>query len=198
MSRALVPAGWWRLHRHRFYAARREAVIGKPASATTASGRSTERALIDMQEKTYCWSKDDESYRGGEESRLAAIEAALAEMTDELPAGDDTGLAEVDVWTAESVPISAGQLVDAWAAETLLDGIVDRAGDRTGEIAHDYNDVLAPHEGSLHTKLIATVDQWANEYGLQPKFWGVTKKRHHIVTVNAQSGSIVEVSSHED
>lgn len=141
----------------------------------------------------YCYSTNEENYTGDEDSRLDAIAEACADA--DLPAGDNDGLAELDVWTAESVPTSAGALLSSWAADSLLDSLQDQACEHAGEAGEDYRgDIMPEAEDALQMKLIALVNQWATEHGCQPRFYGVVKVQHHIVTVNAQSGELVRVS----
>jgi hypothetical protein len=148
--------------------------------------------------KSYCWSTDGERYQGDENSREDALAEAVAEtIHDEYGPedADERGNVEWPFYTAVAVPVSAGETLGRWAAENMLEGMQDGACDHAGEAAEDWTRHISKQaKDALQAKLVAVVDQWATEYGAQPVFYGVKKRKEHHVMINIEHERIVCVS----
>lgn len=120
----------------------------------------------------YAWSVNEEEYHGSEDSRAAAIQAAISD--NDLEPGRK-------VWTGEIVKRSAGYYLTS--ADRLLEDMQERAYEDNGEYSEDWlTKVTTDQEKELNLALKAAADAWAEKHGHHPYFYEITNTVEHDVT----------------
>lgn len=125
---------------------------------------------------SYCWSDDEEIFRGSFETREEAALAAVSSVEGQLLDGE-----VVSVWTAREAPLSASEFLGG-VTGLILDSASEHAHEGYGDSAKEWL-MRVPRDqvSALKRKLEAAFDQWAREYGHEPKFSDADDVHEHRV-----------------
>lgn len=113
-----------------------------------------------MSGKKKCYSLNNEEFNYDE------LDEAIRDAIDDpkINIGD-----VVTVYEGDAVPFKCGDFVGS-----ILDDITNTAYDEGGEYSEDYlADVTKEEEADLNKRVADVVNQWADDYGYQPKFYRV-------------------------
>lgn len=131
----------------------------------------------------YCWSDDEESFRG----HFATREEAAAEAADAVSGDIEEGESRT-IETALTVAMPLSELA-VGAADALIERLAERAYEQVYEDAGELleNEVSKKAAEALQCKLEALIEQWAREYDVQPKLFTVAQVVEHVITVDGDT-----------
>lgn len=117
----------------------------------------------------------------GEEFNYTELEDAIRDAFDDarMKVGNTVTIFEADaeLW-------KAGCFADAFPVDTLC----NRAYDEAGEYADNWPDCDKDQEADLEQRIKDVVNQWADDYGLQPNFWQVSNVKKLNVKMLTEEG----------
>jgi hypothetical protein len=125
----------------------------------------------------YAYSTDEESFSGPFDHPEDAIAEGLDEAVSCACAGPGDWatlhIGEIDEVAQPAsayFPLTAHAIVDQMDDEACDDGA-------PSSTASHFSNATVEALGALNRKIAACIDQWANEYGLQPRWFNVHKVR---------------------
>jgi len=117
-----------------------------------------------MTAETYCYSTDEEQFRGEFNTR----EEALAEARD--------GRREA-VWTAKCKPINIHRFFPD--GDSVIEDMHERAYEEVGDVAEDWLECTKDQRIELTDGLLGVIDAWMDKHNLHARFWDVVDIIEH-------------------
>lgn len=117
----------------------------------------------------------------GEDFNYTEIEDAIESAFDDpdLPIGTVVTIDEGD-----AIPWKAGDFADGFPVETLANSAYDEAG----EYADGWPNCTKEQESDLAQRIKSAVNQWADDHGLQPRFYRVANIKEIKVKLTSKTG----------
>lgn len=134
-----------------------------------------------MEKGDKCWSLDEERYDGCFQSVCDDAFEDVDPDTDEIRT----------IWEGESQPYRASTFMRG--TDHLIEDLRDSACEEAGEFSENWlANVTATQEEALAERMAKVIDEWAEEFGHQPKFWTVENVRQLKIR-RVDDGSYEEV-----
>jgi hypothetical protein len=132
-------------------------------------------------EKVYSTNNEDFTY-----TELNSVVESVFDDPDIIPGQI------VTVFEGDSVQYKAGDFAHFWPIDRLSESAYDSCGDYAENWLHN---IPKEQEGDLEDRIKKVVNEWADDYGLHPDFYGVTNIKEIKIELLDTEGNykIIEV-----